>query len=64
MADVARGSLQHGSTFNGAQALVDASHLLRGEVEVVHAQFARPGQDAVVHVGDVANALRIVPAIA
>ena len=63
MADVARGSLKHGSR-SRVRRLVDPRHLLGGEVEVVDAELAGPAEDAVVDVGDVAHALRVVAEIA
>ena len=44
--------------------LVEAGHLLRGQVEVVDAELAGLAEDAVVDVGDVADALRLVAEVA
>ena len=64
MADVARGSLQHGSTFSAFMSLSKRATSRRGQVEVVHAELLRLAQQRVVDVGDVAHAARVVAEIA
>ncbi len=42
---------------------VEACHLLCGEIQIMDAELARLAEDVVVHVGDVAHALRLVPEV-
>ena len=51
------GLAERGEHVEGTHVGVEARRLLRGQVEVVHAELARLAQDVVVDVGDVAHAL-------
>ena len=64
MAEVARGSLHDGQQVERLHVVVEAGHLGRGEVEVVHAELAGLAEDRVVDVGDVAHAAGLVAEVA
>ena len=60
MAEVARGSLQHGMTSERLHVVVEAGRLGGRQVEVVDAELPGLARGAVVDVGDVAHAARLV----
>ena len=62
MAEVARGSQYTGRRLRAPISASKRAHLLGRQVEIVHAELAGLPQDVVVDVGDVADALRLVPA--
>ena len=67
MSGIARGGPRLGPRRDHVEAIhvgVEAGQLGRREVEVVHAELAGLGQDAVVDVGDVADAPRVVAEVA
>ena len=57
MADDARGARRHRQRVERLHVALEARLLAGGEVEVVHAELARLGEQRVVDVGDVAHAL-------